>query len=179
MSLVPLRPRFELRVALPREEVFRRLEALVEQQDNGCIGNVHSDHADLGIPEGDQHFWSPFLKIVVRADCPADSEAEPREKSNYVRLDGRFGPNSNVWTMFLAIYAFCGFSAFGAVIIGFSQWSIGHSPSGFIAAAVAVIAGVAAYGVALVGQGLAADQMQRLRDLALEAFDDSVMDPSS
>ena len=164
MASIRLRPRFEVNVSVDPDRALERFRDVLRDPAVRCVGDVHSDHVDLGIPSDRQHFWSPFLKIVVR------------QEEDGARLEGHFGPNSNVWTMFLGIYAFFGFSGLAAVVVGFSQWTLGQTPTGFWAGgACAVLYGVA-YGVALFGQYLASDQMDHLSDVVHRAFDDAIVE---
>jgi hypothetical protein len=163
MASVRLRPRFELSVSLDSDRVLERFRELLRDPEVRCTGDVHSDHVDLGIPDDRQHFWSPFLKIVVHS---TDRGA---------RLEGHFGPNSNVWTMFLGIYAFFAFSGLAGIVVGFSQWTLGQTPTGFWVAGICTILYLVAYGVALFGQYLASDQMDHLSEVVHETFDDTVV----
>jgi hypothetical protein len=87
------------------------------------------------------------------------------------RLTGHFGPNANVWTMFMACYGFVMLSAVTGVFYGISQlvleepaWALWSAP------AAAVLIGLI-YFAAGIGQRLGHDQVDVLQGFLVETIE--------
>lgn len=172
MAIV-LRPRFELELARPSREVIEQLSAhlrstsLVLRRARVPGGGAErgprdQDHLTLTIPKPEQHLWSPWLEI----------EVSPNQDGT--RIGARFSPHPSVWTGFAFGYLTLGvvglvaltIVASGEMLDGSEQrwawWLVGG----------AAVAMIAMWGVSMLGQRLARDQMQTLRtnlDRAVEA----------
>lgn len=151
MARLLLRPKIERTTDQSVDDVRRLLERSLEETDRSIVGDVFSDHAELRIPPSDLHFWSPQLKLVFD------------DRDGVTRIHGRIGPQSNVWTLFLAGYAFCAILAFIGFMFGSSQWLIGQSPTGLWLTAASGVVAVIEYVAGLVGRRLGSDQTERLR----------------
>ena len=88
-----MRPRFELTLDVPGEEVLARLREGLGRKDAPVHGVVRATQAELRLPEEHAHFWSPCLSL----------EVDPGEASP-ARLRGRFAPHPSVWMMFMGLY---------------------------------------------------------------------------
>lgn len=148
-----LRPRFEVEVACPSQQVLRQLDAQLDDPDGPCRGNVVGRHAMLHIRDDLRHTWSPYL----------DLEVEPHGEGALLR--GRFGPHPSIWSFFAALYAICAFVALGGLIVGLSQLSLGFPAWGLWAVPGALVLAAVVYAVALMGQRLAQEQMHTLQDV--------------
>ena len=159
-----LRPRFQLVVDLPASEARERIGEGLAGAGEDVIGDVYSDHIELNIPTEDRHFWSPQLKLVFY------EESEGR-----ALVDGRFGPNPNLWTLFLAAYVFFLMIGFAGLMIGTSQWGLGQTPSGLY---LSLVGGVGFFGVFVIsriGQRLAAEQMDLLGRFVRQRFSEAIV----
>ncbi len=146
-----MRPRFRRRLDLSPDEVMQRLRDCKEAGDCPYVTHFHEHQVELTIPKERHHFWSPYLNLLIE-----DGEG-------VAHLDGRFGPNVGVWTMFLAAYTVLGIAAAVGVMIGLSQWSLDQPLTGFVVAGVCLAAIAVVYGIAMVGQRLASPQMSEIR----------------
>jgi hypothetical protein len=90
-----------------------------------------------------------------------DLEVEPHEEGS--RLRARIGPHPHVWTLFVGLHAFVGFSGLGGVMYGLSQWTAGESPWALWALPLMLVLHAFIAGAAFIGQGLGADQTYQLR----------------
>ncbi|MEM7227713.1 MAG: hypothetical protein AAF432_02755 [Planctomycetota bacterium] len=151
-----LRPRIERTVAMPAKDVTSRMTALLESAACPCEGLVLPASMELRVRESDRHFWSPQLKVIVHETVDGTS------------LTGHFGPNSNVWTMFMAAYGMVIISAIFGVFFGLSQVVLGDSPTGLLCIPIAIVLVVLIYVAAGIGQRVGYDQTTVLRD-ALDA----------
>ena len=157
--MVPMRPRFELVVPVPPEEVFARLEAGLACPGCPCqavvvrrtIGQVVRRTLDVLVAPRIRHVWSPMLGLEV--------DAHPQG----ARLHGLFGPNAAVWTAVLFSYAFLGLCALFAGMLGLTQLALGMTPHGLIGVAVCALLATLPWLASRVGQARAADQMELLR----------------
>lgn len=153
-----LRPRFEIDVRMGPDEVTAALQRALEHESSGVEGFARERHAQINIPHGEHHFWSPELQIEIE---PADGGA---------RIIGKIGPHSRVWTMFMAAHAAVAISAGFAVLFGLSQWMLGQAPTGLLAIPAALALHGFIAGAAFIGQGLGADHTFRLRAFVEDAL---------
>ena len=151
VTLPPSRPRFRLEVSLRPDDVHRRLADQLACAGCPCRLEVRGGHVEIMIRDELRHYWSPRLSIEVEAH--ADGAV----------LHGHFGPNPDVWTLFLAAYGFLGLSALFAGGLGLVQLSLGMPAWGLWVTTGSLLGLALPYMGSLVGQRLAAEQMQLLR----------------
>lgn len=157
--MLPMRPRFELELPCDAKELLDRMQQRLACGRCPCRLTVVGRHVEVDVHERIRHFWSPRLSL----------ELEPRDGAETI-LRGLFGPNANVWTLFMAAYAFTALSAMFSGVFGLVQLGLGQSPWGLAIAGAAVLAALLPYGGSLVGQRLAADQMELLRCFLLASL---------
>lgn len=110
-------------------------------------------------------FWSPYLNLEV--------EDEPDGSA----IRGRFSPHPNVWTLFMGVYILLAIAALAGLSYGIVQFTLGQTPwAFFVAPAAATLFGFV-YGATLIGQGLGAEQMYRMRSLIDQACVQSLAAP--
>ncbi len=153
-----MRPRFRLEVPLPPEEVHRRLSDQLGCAGCPCRADVLGDHVEVMIREELRHFWSPRLSLEIQPQAGGAA------------LTGLFGPNPNVWTMFLAAYGFLLLSASFAGVLGLVQLGLDMAPWGLWVAIGCLLGCVLPYVGSQVGQRLAAEQMELLRCFLQESL---------
>lgn len=146
-----MRPRFQLEIPLPPADVHGRLESRLACGGCPCRAEVLGNHVEVTIRDDLRHFWSPHLSLELQ-EAQAGSV-----------LNGLFGPSPNVWTMFLASYAFLILTAFFAGVLGLVQLSLGQAAWGLGVAVASVLACAIPYAGSMVGRKLAAEQMELLR----------------
>jgi hypothetical protein len=156
-----IRPRFQIDVPLPAEELLSRLVAPTRSQDAGIEGLTAGRHVEWMIPRAERHFWSPRLSLEV---IDADG-AEPS-----CRLRGLFGPRPSVWTLFAFGYGSLAFIAGIAILFGASQWWIDRTPTALWAIPICGAGALSLYAFSLFGQRLAGEEMERLRALLSETL---------
>lgn len=87
---IVLRPRFQLTLAEPPQEVLGRLQ-------DACRPPFHikrsDDHIFIRFDAPESHFWSPQLHLEILAEEPTGS-----------RVYGLFGPNPILWTFFMFLH---------------------------------------------------------------------------
>ena len=165
MTDLRMRPRFTLVVNADPDDVMRRFDEALSTDDCQVHGALYKHQVELQPRRAHRHFWSPFLNVVVEETDDGGSE-----------LNGRFGPAPNVWTMFMAGYGACAFTAFGAFFIGTSQLTLGDPPTGFLLVVGAAIGAGVVYVAAQVGRRLGEDQMRELKTFVDGALDSAQTD---
>jgi hypothetical protein len=142
-----LRPRLDLVSPLQPAELAAAVERRLREPDCPCRGLTSEGQVELRIREAQRHFWSPQLAVTV----------EPSDGGSVLR--GHFGPNANVWTMFMACYGFVTLSAITALFYGVSQLIVREPPWALWSLPIALVLIVLIYVAAGIGQRLGRDQV--------------------
>lgn len=151
MTTVRPRPRFELGLDDRPDEVMQRLRDRLRDCPH-CTGASVGNHAELFVPESEQHLWSPWLSVT----------AEDRDGGGS-NVRGRFGPHPTVWTLYMFLSFALGFALLVFASWGYAQWAMDMTPRALYAVPVIVVLAVLLFGISLVGQRLGAEQMRELR----------------
>lgn len=159
MSSFRIRPHFELSLegapAVTRERILR---AVAEQ--SGWI-EVHDFPGFVGlhVPEKDRRFWSPRLFLSL--------EPAPHGGTNVV---GTYGPEIEVWSVFLYGYLVSGLlGTFSAIFGGAQLFVEAHAWGFYITGAMAIVA-AALYLAAQLGQKFGARQTFELHQACEKAL---------
>jgi hypothetical protein len=152
MIMPRLRPRLEITVPLTPEAIAERTMAALSEPESPCRGRVGPDQIELSIRSQDRHFWSPQLNVLM----------EPHDSTT--TIGGNIGPNPDVWTLFLAAYAFVVLSAITGLFIAAAQLTLGTPPWALVAAPTGLVLVAAIYFAAGVGQRLGREQADVLVD---------------
>lgn len=147
MSSFLIRPRFNQVVEFDAGTVRRKIADQVEQDGGRVELKSFPDYLCLRIPEKDRHFWSPRLNLSLETT-----------EDGKTRIKGTYGPNGNVWALYLYGYLIVGSLGSFAGILGFCQWMLGNHPWGMWIFAVMLAAAAAMYVMAQFGQKLGARQ---------------------
>ena len=151
-----LRPTFEILLADSREMVVEKIgRESLRHQDSLLM--VHGEYGELHLPPVEYRIWSPHLSFYVE------------QYGEMARIQGRFAPRVEVWTLVRIFYLLLGFSAFFGFVLGFSQMMLGTDLWGMGIGFCAVACWLTLYVVAQIGQQWSADQMVALRS-RLENF---------
>lgn len=151
MSSFGIRPRFTQTLDLAMEEAHARLARAVEAGADPCEMKVFPGFICLRIPEQDRHFWSPRLNLEFEGT-----------QDGKTRIEGIYGPNANVWGLFLYGYLLTGTFGLFSGIFGLAQCLIGKHPWALWIFGAMLALALALYLVAQFGQKLGAQQTFRL-----------------
>ena len=162
MSGLGVRPRFSQTLELGVEEAQVRIMREVARVEDQCEMKSFPKFVCLRIPEVDRHFWSPRLNLVFE-----------EEGEDVTRVEGTYGPNANVWALFLFGYMIVGSLALFSGILGFSQLAVDNPAWGFWPFALFSIVLVGLYVAAQFGKKLGAPQTHRLHRIYEEAMGQS------
>lgn len=154
MSIPKMRPTFYLRVVSSPDSVIKSLRDLIDRADGPLTGKVIGRHIVLTVRAEDRHFWSPWLELEV-TDAGDGRNTE---------LRGRFTPHPSIWTGFAFSYLALIVLALFAGVWGLSQWMIDQRPTALWAALGCCVVMGLLWWSAQVGQRLAREQMEALRE---------------
>lgn len=165
---IRMRPRFTLSVSLSKEEVMERFRDQRQAGNICCQVQLLDVQVEFAPFQKDQHIWSPYLKLLV--------DQEPDGSST---LRGSFGPNANLWTLFMGAYAVCFVTGSMALLGAFSQWQLGQSLSALFVVALCLIGAVLVWLAGQLGQRLAQDQMVAIHQCVHAVLGESVLSEDS
>jgi hypothetical protein len=147
-----MRPGFRQGLAHSPERFFAALAVALRSPDGACRGQTFGTAAILRLRDGERRVWSPALHLSVVA-----------AEGGALELQGRFSPSSPVWTAFVGIYIALATLGLGALSWGGAQLTMDETPWALLGVPIALALAGFTYGATLIGQGLGADDMHRLR----------------
>lgn len=154
MSKVRMRPEFDADLACRPPTFLEALETTLRAGAAEWDGRLFGDYAIVRVRADQRHFWSPALHLQVEAGAQGGTH-----------IHGKFSPSSPIWTFFVAIYVLLSLLVLAGISYGFVQSNLQQSPWAFWALPLALALGGFTYGAALIGQGLGAEDMYRMRRL--------------
>ena len=173
MSIPKMRPTFLLAVNHTHDQAIERIRGLVERPDGRFAGKVVGKHIMLTVSEKDRHFWSPWLDLEVLED------EEKSDTGGAATVRGRFMPHPTIWTGYVAGYFGLVTFALFAACFAYAQWVTESPPTALWGVGLSVVATVAVWWSAQVGQRLARGQMEVLREVVGEALEGGRGDATS
>ena len=78
----------------------------------------------IRIREQDRHFWTPRLNLSLEETA-----------DGHTRIEGIYGPNANVWGLYLYGYLIVGSLGIFTACYGYAQWIMDKTPWGLWASA--------------------------------------------
>ena len=154
MSSFGFRPHFSHDLDLSVDEAQTKIIRAVKQVDDPCEVKSFPGFICLRIPEEDRHFWSPRLNLALD---------ETEEGTTHI--EGVYGPNANVWSIFLYGYLLTGCAGMFSGILGWVQKTIGHPAWALWIFGAMVVIAIGLYVLAQFGQKLGAAQTFRLHQI--------------
>lgn len=103
---IVLRPRFKIEVQRDNEKLLKEFETFKTTQTEFVVSRI-DDHVFIKFPKKDQHFWSPQLHLEINEDG-----------ENKAIINGLFGPNPTVWTLFMFLHFIV-----AGLFFGFGIWA--------------------------------------------------------
>jgi hypothetical protein len=128
----------------------RDAEATVE-------ADLATRHGVLTVPERERAFWSTHLSFAVEEPQGEDGGAAA------VRVLAIFSPQPEIWTAYVFAIGTLAALGFFGTMWAIVQVAMGGTPWALLAPLLAALVGALLYTTTLVGQGLAAGEMYRLR----------------
>jgi len=155
-----LRQPFEVRTEASAPDAAASLDRRLRAPACRFRGLATPTQIELYLREGERRFFSPQLTMHLT------------EEEGGTTLRGRFGPNPNVWTMFMACYAIVVFSALGGVFFGFAQVMMGEAAWGLLSIPAGLLLVGAIHAAARFGQRLGEGQVEEIRSFLIEALEE-------
>jgi hypothetical protein len=146
---IVLRPRFQVKTTTEKEVV---LNSFSKHPKKPFIVKQSGDHVFIRFDEEHTNFWSPQLHLEVLEDSATESS-----------IHGLFGPNPNLWTLFMFLHFGIAtvFIIFG--IWGYSNWSLQEPYNLHVAVCIfMVILWFGLYAFGRIGKSQGKEQMQLL-----------------
>ncbi|AOS43267.1 hypothetical protein Verru16b_00310 [Lacunisphaera limnophila] len=151
LSSFRVRPRFEQFVTAPPEAVHATLVEGLTASDAGLVVKPFPGFIGIHLPDTERRDWSPRLFLSV--DAAADGRT---------RIEGIYGPEIEIWSVFLYGYLITGLLGTFSGIYGAVQVLLDDTPWAlYVTGTMAILAGVL-YLAAQLGQKLGAWQTIRL-----------------
>lgn len=130
------------------------LRAAASKPDAPVEADLAPRHGEFTVPEAELAFWSTHLGLTVE---------ERGDDWRTARVLGIFSPHPEIWTAYVFTIGFLLVAAVFGVMVAVVQLAMGDTPWALVVSLIAALVGGLVYTTTLVGQGLAADEMYRLR----------------
>ncbi len=158
LSSFRVRPRFRVCVAgVPDEARARVMKSLADAPD-GLVVRDFPGLVGLHIVDEERHFWSP--RLLLNFDAQLDGTT---------CIEGVYGPETEVWSVFLYGYLFSGMIGIFSGILGCAQFFTRGYPWGFWVTGAMALVAAGFYLAAQLGQKLGAWQTFQLHKVWEEA----------
>lgn len=151
MSSFRIRPSFCHVVGLDPKAAYAQIVRTVTRQFPDLEVKTFPDFIGLHVPARDRRYWSPRLFLNFQA-LPEGG----------TRIEGTYGPEMEVWAVFLYGYLLSGLIGTFTAILGGAQVVTGERPWAFWITGTAAGVAVVFYLAAQLGQKLGARQTFRL-----------------
>ena len=122
------------------------------------INRFYDQQLEVHVGKPHRHSWSPQLRLWLT------------RRDGVIHIDAIFGPEPNIWTMFMAGYAIGGMLSLAGVLVCTSQLSLRAAPSSFWGAwllLVGLLILSSVYALSHLGRHLSMEQMRPLHDAVL------------
>lgn len=154
LSSFRVRPRFAEVIPLTKEETRARLLASLRAEPEGLFElRPFAEFLGIHIAESQRRYWSPRLMLSLY-DRPEGG----------THLEGTYGPEIEVWSVFLYGYLSSGLLGTLSAIYGGAQIFIGQEPWAFYVTGALTVAALLLYLAAQLGQKLGAVQTLKLHE---------------
>ena len=147
MSSFRLRPRFFHVIDMDVEAAVELITHHAREHADRCEVKSFPGYVSLHVVEKDTHYWSPRLSLSL------ESEGDGK-----TRVEGTYGPSTNVWAAFLYGYMLIGLVGMFSGILGACQFWLGMQAWGLWIAILMVLIAVGMYLTAQFGQKIGAQQ---------------------
>lgn len=163
MSSFRLRPRFSHVIDLDVEAARDLIVNHARTEADRCDVKSFPGYVSLHIVEKDSQYWSPRLSLSL----------EP-EGDGKTRVDGTYGPSTNVWAAFLYGYMLVGSIGVFSGLLGGCQLFLSMQPWGLWITTVMLLIAIGMYISAQLGQKIGAQQTFLLHQIYESAVGQSV-----
>jgi len=154
LSSFRVRPRFAETLPLTKDETRTRLLASLRAESEGLFElRPFADFLGIHIAESHRRYWSPRLMLSLY-DWPEGGTL----------IEGTYGPEIEVWSVFLYGYLSTGLLGTLSAIYGGAQMFIGQEPWAFYVTDTMIVIALVLYLAAQLGQKFGAVQTLKLHE---------------
>ncbi len=153
LSSFQVRPRFEAWIAAPADAVHAGLRRGLEAHAPSLVVRTFPGFIAVHIPDVERRYWSPRLFLSVEGSS-----------GDRTRIEGIYGPEIEIWSVFLYGYLGTGLLGTFSGIYGFVQLRLGQNPWGLWICGGMAAGALLLYLFAQLGQKLGAHQTHRLHE---------------
>jgi hypothetical protein len=156
-----MRPSFVLESPCRAEDAMSILRERIDDAGQRVEGSFSRKHGVLCMPPENRRFWSPCLDLTIDDEDPSASE----EGGGHARVKvwGTFSPRPEIWTGFVFAVGTLSILSILSLFFGVAQVMLGHTPWALLIPLAAMLIALGIYASALIGQGLAGDDMYQMR----------------
>ncbi|MDQ8201826.1 hypothetical protein [Pelagicoccus sp. SDUM812003] len=158
-----LRPSFRQELDLGSDEAQNRIVRHVQRDHSNFEIKSFPGFVCLRIPKEDRHFWTPRLNVSLE-----------QTESGGTQVRGTFGPNANVWALYLYGYLIVGIVGMFSGMFGACQLFVGLSAWGLWVFSGSLVIALALYLASRIGQRIAMPQSKLLERIYVEAVGQEV-----
>ncbi len=158
MTSFRVRPRFEFKSDKSIDEINDVLRSKLKS-DTELKVSGRKNHLVISILEDKRHFWSPQCNLNIE------------ESEEGTVIHGLYGPNPNVWTIFVFAYTIIIVAIFFISIFGFSNVSLGKEAPILWVLPVLIILLLALYVSGQIGQKLGAEETFSIHHFIQDSLD--------
>jgi hypothetical protein len=166
LSSFRVRPRFEQIVAASPDAAHAVLVRGLAEHDPSLVVKPFPGFIGIHLPDTERRSWSPRLFLSVDATSEGGT-----------RIEGIYGPEIEIWSVFLYGYLATGLLGIFSGILGTCQHLLGQTPWGLWVCGAMAAGALALYLVAQLGQKLGAWQTIKLHQAYTAAASELVSAP--
>ena len=163
MSSFRLRPRFSHFIDSGVEATREMIVTCAQEHADRCSVKSFPGYVSLHVLEQDSHYWSPRLSLSL----------EP-EGEGKTRVEGTYGPHTDVWSAFLYGYMLVGLIGVFSGLLGACQFWLNMSAWGLWIATFMLLIAVGMYMLAQIGQKIGAQQTFLLHQIYEQAVGSTI-----
>ena len=152
-----IRPKCKLNSEMEPNIIIKEIESLLNESDM-VKGKIIDNQIYLSLPEEEQHYWSPELRITFT------------KSENGSSIKGIAGPNGKVWATFIVFYGLAVMLFIFGGSLGISEWMLNIDSLWIWSIPLSVFLYALIVIAAKYGQRLGNDQLIRLRYFLDEAI---------
>ncbi len=145
-----IRPKCKIKIGIQPETFVEEIRTSLTKTSS-IVGKIIDNYIYLKIPEKDQHYWSPEMRISIKKGDVGST------------VTAIVGPNGKVWATFLIFYGLAIMLLIFGGSLGISQWMLDIDSFWIWSIPVSVVLYVFIIIAAKYGQRLGHDQHLRLR----------------
>ncbi|HMQ07914.1 MAG TPA: hypothetical protein PKC30_11475 [Saprospiraceae bacterium] len=165
MTIEGLRSHFIWKSVEQPSMLRSKLSSCIDGHESLVMSGIDT-HLTITVKNELQKIWSPYCHLNFEEDEDGNLE-----------IRGNYGPNPNIWTVFIFLYSLLGLLTFFIFIIGTTQYSLGMDAGILLILPILILLIILLYLAAQVGKRFAKDQTLQIHRFLKECFEKEVQNP--